>query len=562
MLPKARFLIVALLAAFAAGGLMASPAGEDEGAQPAMINPPGVWPIVDEKVTMTAFNIQGGVPDAATNQFIVWYEELTNVHIEWQHAPSSGGVEKRSLMLASGDYPEIFISEVNMRKEEELRYGSQGIILDLNDLIDEYGFFIKRAFAEEPWLRPAITTLSGAIYSLPGLELGCFHCEYSQKMWINQVWLDTLGLATPETTDQFYDVLQAFKNQDPNGNGKADEVPLMFATTGWHADGIGFLMGSFIYHPGLSSNVGSQSFYFTVADGELQFTANQPAFREGLRYLRKLVTDGLLDPVSFTQQGDGLLRVGADPDAVLMGAAPGGVPFTFLERPSDRVTMYEGLAPLRGPQGVRLSARYTDRSPSTGMFFITDRAQRPELALRWGDGMLDPEGETRFHQNGTEGSEWRKGLPGEVDFHGRPAAFKRTTSLEHNRGNKNNAAWYDGPRWITRDHFESQVANPDPASRNEGAGLEYLLFDVSRRLMEPFRPEVALRDAYLPADTVSEAAQLRTAIHSHVNESTVRFIVGDLDLEADWDQYVQQLDDLRVDRFIEIYAGAYAPQIQ
>ena len=67
------------------------------------------------------------VPDAATNSFITWYEDLTNVHIEWEHAPGDGGSEKRSLLLASGDYPEIFISEVNMRKEEELRYGTQGV---------------------------------------------------------------------------------------------------------------------------------------------------------------------------------------------------------------------------------------------------------------------------------------------------------------------------------------------------------------------------------------------------------------------------------------------------
>ena len=550
-------LFAGVLTLTAAGGLFAAGA-TDAGAGSVAVNPAGTFPIVDEKITMTAFNIQVSVPDAATNSFITWYEDLTNVHIEWEHAPGDGGREKRSLLLASGDYPEIFISEVTMRKEEELRYGTQGIIRDLSGLIDEWGFFVKQAFADEPWLRAALTTPDGAIYSLPGLELGCFHCDYSQKMWINQVWLDRLGLATPETTDEFYEVLKAFKTQDPNQNGKADEIPLMFATSGWHADGIGYLMGSFVYHPGLSSDVGAQLFYFTVKNGQIKFTANQPAFREGLRYIRKLVTDGLLDPLSFTQRGDDMIRVGANPDAVLIGAAPGGVPFTFLDRPTDRVNIYEGLAPLRGPEGVRLSARYTDRAPSTGMYFITDKAQHPEVALRWGDGMLDPAGDIRFRQNGVEGSEWRKGLPGELDYHGRPAAFVRTLNQEHNAGNKNNAAWYDGPRYIRREHFESQVAGTD---RNT-TGLGYLLFEVSVRLMEPYQPELGLRDPYLRAEVVSEAAQLRTAIHSHVNESTVRFLVGDLDLDADWDDYVKQLDDLGVDRFVEIYADAYAPQFR
>lgn len=552
--------ILALLGVFTltlAGGLFAA-GTTDTVSGSVTVNPAGTFPIVDEKITITAFNIQGEVPDAATNSFITWYEEHTNVHIEWQHAPRDGGAEKRSLLLASGDYPEIFISEVNMRKEEELRYGSQGIILDLSDLIDEWGFYIKKAFADEPWLRSALTTPDGEIYSVPGLELGCFHCDFSQKMWINQVWLDKLGLDTPETTDEFRDVLKAFKTQDPNGNGKADETPLMFATTGWHADGIGYLMGSFIYHPGLSSDSGSQQFYFTVKDGQFEFTANQPAFRDGLRYIRKLVTDGLLDPLSFTQKQDDMIRVNAEPNPVTIGAAPGGVPFTFLDQPTDRVYDYEGLAPLRGPEGVRLSAWYTDRAPSTGMFFITDRAQHPEAAFRWGEGMLDSSGDIRFHQNGVKGSEWRDFLPGEVDYHGRTGGFVRTLNQEHNAGNKNNAAWYDGPRYITRNHMESQLGGTD---RNT-TGLGYLLFEVSERLYEQYKPEVGLRDPYLRSGVISEAAQLRTAIHSHVNESTARFLVGDLDLETDWDEYVEQLDDLGLERFVEIYAEAYAPQLR
>jgi putative aldouronate transport system substrate-binding protein len=46
---------------------------------------------------------------------------------------------------------------------------------------------------------------------------------------VYQPWLDALGLEEPETIDEFHEMLLAFKNDDPNGNGVADEIPLSAA---------------------------------------------------------------------------------------------------------------------------------------------------------------------------------------------------------------------------------------------------------------------------------------------------------------------------------------------
>jgi len=86
------------------------------------------------------------------------------------------------------------------------------------------------------------------------------------KMWLYKPWVDKLGLEWPETTEDFYNVLKAFKEQDPNGNGKADEVPLLGATTSWRTDPFGFLMNSFVYTvmPQHLNNYGS----FLERDGD------------------------------------------------------------------------------------------------------------------------------------------------------------------------------------------------------------------------------------------------------------------------------------------------------
>ena len=77
-----------------------------------------------------------------------------------------------------------------------------------------------------------ITAPDGHIYSFPWIEeLGAgkesIH-SVNDFPWINVEWLNKLGLKMPTTTEELKQVLIAFKTKDPNGNGKADEIPMSF----------------------------------------------------------------------------------------------------------------------------------------------------------------------------------------------------------------------------------------------------------------------------------------------------------------------------------------------
>ena len=94
---------------------------------------------------------------------------------------------------------------------------------------------MQAIFDERPELKAAVTASDGHIYALPNAEelgLGAVPFFWS----INTAWLDELGLEMPTTVEQYHDVLVAFKTQDPNGNGKADEIPLSFINNWWCAD--------------------------------------------------------------------------------------------------------------------------------------------------------------------------------------------------------------------------------------------------------------------------------------------------------------------------------------
>ena len=239
---------VALLAitplVFAAGGR------EGAARSGPALSPPGTYPIVEQPYSFTAVayyssSTSTGNPDDVW--FADYIADLTNVRIDFVEMIEANNAQERfNLILASGDLPELLIPHSTLTAQQVFTHGRNGTFLALNDLIDQRMPEYKQRLAEEPEVADRLTMPDGNIYSTVDLEANCFHCQYSVKMWLYKPWMDKLGLAWPETTEDFYNVLKAFKTRDPNGNGRADEVPLIGATTSWRTDPFGFLMNSFV----------------------------------------------------------------------------------------------------------------------------------------------------------------------------------------------------------------------------------------------------------------------------------------------------------------------------
>ena len=65
----------------------------------------------------------------------------------------------------------------------------------------------------------------GHIYTIPFINTSATG-KMGFKQWINTKWLETLGMEIPTTVEEFKEVLIAFRDEDPNGNGEKDEIPL------------------------------------------------------------------------------------------------------------------------------------------------------------------------------------------------------------------------------------------------------------------------------------------------------------------------------------------------
>ena len=519
----------------------AQPTQEVEEEPPAeagvVVTEPGTFPIVKEKVTLSSFSPQyPTTEDLWTNELTIWYEQQTNVHIDWQLAPSEGFTEKRNLVLASGQYPDFFHGG-SFPMVDQMLYGKQGVLIPLNDLIDQYTVHAKKFLEDYPVARDLLTAPDGNIYAL-GNAGWCYHCSLPQKLWMNTTWLKQLGLEQPTTTDELYNVLKAFKEQDPNGNGKADEIPLI----AFGPENLGYFMCAFVYDDGVNR--------FILNNGTIEAAYTTDEWREGLRFLNKLYAEGLLDDQTFTLTAATELRqLGESEEAMLLGAVPtlwfGG--FTSLA--GERQKNYDAVPPIMGPEGVQ-TTKWNPYTAGIGEFAITKDCENPEVAIRWIDWFYSTEGGLRS-RIGREGHEWRWCEPGETALDGETqCVWTKLTAI----GEAQNYFWGQGA-WLQQ-FIHSEQGACKGEKLYDVCGLEHRLFLASKQY-EPYKPDAVVAPLWVGAEDIGEMAHLQTDINDYVNESMALFITGRLDLDKDWDSYLAELESIGLQRYLEINQAAY-----
>lgn len=515
----------------------------DNNAENGMCTPGGTFPIAKEKVTFTvALQENPWAKDYETNDFTKEFEELTNIHLKWDILPQEGFKEQVNIMLSSMDLPDIFM-DCGISSTQQMQFGKEGIFIALNDYIDKYGIETKKLFESKPWVKEVITMPDGNIYDLPRVN-ECYHCTMDHKLYMYKPWLDKLGLEIPKTTDDFYDVLKAFKENDPNGNGKKDEIPMSGSEKSWNADVRTFLMNAFIYNDGDRN--------MTVKDGKIEVAYNKPEWRDGLRYISKLYKEGLIATESFTQDGDQLLRMGTQMPNIL-GCAPGGSPGCItkaLDEDPKRDFDFVTISPLEGPNGVKV-ATLAPYMLTAGVYIITNECEHPDVAFRMADALYNEDMSMRAVA-GIEDVNWRKAKDGELNPFGEQAKWVYLPGPDDPNYVQNNHWDQRGPTFRSAEWRASWAIGENSVSQ------DYLDL-YTKEVMETCKPsmETIVPPLVFDEKQSEELPTLEKTIKDFVTESTVRFITGDLDIEKDWDKYLKELDNMELKRYLNIYQKAY-----
>ena len=72
------------------------------------------------------------------NRYTDYLQEKFNVSFDLTVVPGEARLEKQNLLLASGPYPDIFF-DGQFSPADQMKYGGQGVLMPLNDLIANYG---------------------------------------------------------------------------------------------------------------------------------------------------------------------------------------------------------------------------------------------------------------------------------------------------------------------------------------------------------------------------------------------------------------------------------------
>ena len=530
--------------------------GEDAGSEggsaegPAGFNATGM-PIMNEPITLTAWIEGGADTDWSQNVFLKEIEEKANIKLEIISTPSSDSLEKRNLMLAGDDYPDLLLTDwtAMLTKADVMQFAvKEGIFLPITEYVDKYGNNMKRIFDENPAYREGSTAPDGEIYGFARFS-ECYHCSAYPKIYLRQDWMDKLNLEMPTNTEELREVLRAFVNEDPNGNGEKDEIGLIGATT-WNTPVEFALMG-------MSFQTVKPDFWLSLgADGEsVEFSPSTDAYREGLRYIKSLYDEGLIDPTSFTQKEDIMAQtVRTEPHVVGMYVCDHAAMGYDNSDPVEAEN-YQILIPVAGPDGFRRQGQNANEGTITGFeAVITDKCQYPEAAFRLIDEFFYDDDYNMMRFKGKEGLGWERAAEGAKNVFGGEARYVVLSVPEEDKEENDKYGFGVGP--------QADVASFRLAMLPEVENV-YLQENYEQRItldtqkVEEFIPEKRLEyNPFIPLEMTDEYAEIQTNLNSFVRKTIVQFITGERDIENGWEEYLSELDSYRVDRYVEIYKTA------
>src|SRR5699024_7043477 len=160
------------------------------------------FPIVDEEITLTMMAPGTGIEEWEDMEVLQDYAEKTNIHFEFDTPPVDDFGTNLNLAFSSGDIADIIFGAGtdDLTPGMEVDYGEQGMLLPLEDLIEEYAPNIQKLLEERPDVKKSITTDDGHIYALPSVSIETTAIWETGPLWYNGDWLEALSQSDEEKT--------------------------------------------------------------------------------------------------------------------------------------------------------------------------------------------------------------------------------------------------------------------------------------------------------------------------------------------------------------------------
>lgn len=506
------------------------------------------FPILENKLELSMFAPNIGSTSYEKMAMMNDYSKKTNVFWQYTTPPDSDLATKLNLAFASGDIQDVlFASKVS--KVQEIQYGGNTLI-PLDKYIEEgYAPNFKKILDAFPGLENSLTTPDGHIYSLPMLS-GKYNMEDidfakqtvfpSGPVWYNGDWLKKLGVSElPKTTDEFYKLLVRFKEEDPNGNGKKDEIPLSSAKI----DSL---------RPWMMWAFGVLQQEQQVEEDKVSYGAATENYRAYLTFMNKLYSEKLLDQEVFSQSDDQKKSKGNNNR---LGAFTDWFSFFTTNRSQEEAVNDPMIFPLSSPESPETVVATTD-GIATGAFAITDKAANPAAAIRWVDYFYSDEGSRYFNAGPDKEAggywHWDKNDKGEE------VRVRNEGITPDNAEEERSKVTPDYGTVTPKVSSESVIILSDKNEPVEVDKFQQFVQKETKEKVAPFEV-IGWPTLYLSQEEQDKlGSSLQADLLSYVQQMEAKFITGQEQLtDAGWKTYLDTLNSIGVEKYVEIHQKAY-----
>ncbi|MZQ85029.1 extracellular solute-binding protein [Paenibacillus sp. 5J-6] len=494
---------------------------------PAAAAAPASYPLKTDK-TLTYWgelpgNVTGVKAAHADIPFFQDWQKKTGVPLKFLAPPTNQGQQALNVLLASGDLPDMIEFDWQGAfpggPEKAIK---DGYILKLNDTIDKFAPNLKKYLKEHPEIDKQVKTDNGSYYSFPFIR-GDDYLRVYQGPIIRKDWLDELGLPIPETIDDWYTTLKAFKEK----KGATAAFSVVSVPRPFNELGNGAFAGAY----GVTRD-------FYIDNGTIKFGPAEKGYKDFLGTLRKWYEEGLIDKNFATADGKAL-------DANMASGATG----VTVNNAGGGIGKWQPLISAKDPKGVLIAAPYPvlkkgdiamygQKDPSFspgGMVAITASSKNIETAAKLLDYGYSEEGHNYFNF-GTEGVSYKmeNGYPKYTDLLMKnPDKLAPAQALSlYVRGN------YNGPFVQDKRYIEQYLA----LQTQRDAVTTWQKTDVDKHKLPPITAT--------PEES-TELAKIMTDLNTLVDEMTLKIILGTEPLDS-FEKYQEKFKSVKLSRALEI----------
>lgn len=507
------------------------------------------------KTTLTVGIPQNAnVTDYDDNALTRYIEDSLDIDIEFVYFSSSSSeyTQQLTLMVSGGEeLPDVLLGFWGMNSYTANAFGEDGYFVELSDLVEKYGTNYKAMYdtlseSDQQLLDTKTkSTVDGGWYGMPMYTrddyTGMDNIE--QMVFINQTWLDNLGLKMPTTVDELYNVCQAFATQDPNGNGIQDEIPILGAS-GIEYDITSYLINAFVYY--------DIKYPFNVTDGKVWDPASSDEYRKALIYANKMCKDGLLSDMCYTMSSASEFKSMLSPvDNVARVGIWCGHPSVYTSDDTELLDQYVAVTPLVDETG---KGGYTVVRPNDFWLasFITKDCENLETAMKLLDFFYCDETITRVRR-GELGVDWM-----DVEGVNSYGTSSHCQVVNDNAFFSGNTTWCLNVAGVLSAYNYSSNAAEDTET-GKVAEVSRLAKELYDNIENGKRPTEKLDRVNYTQEEYEERSQYSTTYNEYVVAQRALFVTGSLDpnSNSDWNAYLSESKNLGQETLIRIGQNAY-----